>query len=380
MSYLFLFKEVCMLKIIHCSDLHLDSKMESNLSPEKARERREELLSTFSRMVDYAVSNDVSIIMIAGDMFDRSLIRKSAKKRVIDEIKTHSMIDFIYLRGNHDNVDFLSDVEEDDIPKNFKQFNKDEWISYDYRVGDKKLTITGRELTDDNSNHISTNLVLDSANINIVMLHGQEREGNIKIRDNETIRLNDFKNKNIDYLALGHIHSYRKDNLDERGVYAYSGCLEGRGFDECNEKGFILLNVSSDKIESKFIPFAYRLLHTIEIEIDKDMSKKDIISCMEDKVRDISSRDLIKFVLTGKTSLDITSVTIDNIKSQFEEKFYFVKVYDRTRIYIDYENYKYDKTLKGEFVRLLQNEDLKEEDRDEIVEIGIKAILGEDIS
>ena len=28
------------MKIIHCADIHLDSKMESNLSKEKARERR----------------------------------------------------------------------------------------------------------------------------------------------------------------------------------------------------------------------------------------------------------------------------------------------------------------------------------------------------
>ena len=39
------------MKMIHCADLHLDSKMESNLSAEKARERREELLQTFERMV-----------------------------------------------------------------------------------------------------------------------------------------------------------------------------------------------------------------------------------------------------------------------------------------------------------------------------------------
>ena len=33
------------------------------------------------------------------------------------------------------------------------------------------------------------------------------------------------------------IHKYKKEKLDNRGVYCYSGCLEGRGFDECGEKG-----------------------------------------------------------------------------------------------------------------------------------------------
>ena len=35
------------MKIIHCADLHLDSKMESNLDREAASMRRDELLDTF---------------------------------------------------------------------------------------------------------------------------------------------------------------------------------------------------------------------------------------------------------------------------------------------------------------------------------------------
>ena len=42
------------MKIIHCSDLHLDSKMETNLDKERARERKNEILLTFERMVQYA--------------------------------------------------------------------------------------------------------------------------------------------------------------------------------------------------------------------------------------------------------------------------------------------------------------------------------------
>ena len=53
------------MKIIHCSDLHLDSKMETNLDKERARERKNEILLTFERMVQYAKENNVKIIIIA---------------------------------------------------------------------------------------------------------------------------------------------------------------------------------------------------------------------------------------------------------------------------------------------------------------------------
>ena len=62
------------MKIIHCSDLHLDSKMETNLDKEKARERKNEILITFEKLISYAKENDVKIIIIAGDLFDKKTI------------------------------------------------------------------------------------------------------------------------------------------------------------------------------------------------------------------------------------------------------------------------------------------------------------------
>ena len=48
------------MKFIHCSDIHLDSPMESNLTPRQARERNAELCATFARMVDYAKAEGVT--------------------------------------------------------------------------------------------------------------------------------------------------------------------------------------------------------------------------------------------------------------------------------------------------------------------------------
>ena len=45
------------MKIIHCADIHLDSKMSANLTKEKARERKTELLTTFQNMVAYGAQS-----------------------------------------------------------------------------------------------------------------------------------------------------------------------------------------------------------------------------------------------------------------------------------------------------------------------------------
>ena len=50
------------MKIIHCADIHLDSKMSANLTKEKARERKTELLTTFQNMVTYGAEQGVAEI------------------------------------------------------------------------------------------------------------------------------------------------------------------------------------------------------------------------------------------------------------------------------------------------------------------------------
>ena len=101
------------MKIIHCADLHLDSKLESNLTADKAKMRRDELLDTFERLVEFGEQQGVSAVMIAGDMFDKNHIRKLAKNRALEIIESHPYITFLYLKGNHDKTDFLADLEGD---------------------------------------------------------------------------------------------------------------------------------------------------------------------------------------------------------------------------------------------------------------------------
>ena len=77
------------MKIIHCADLHLDSKMETNLSAVQAAERKREILNTFERMVEYADAHGVTAIIIAGDLFDTARVTNLTKTRVLNTIKKY---------------------------------------------------------------------------------------------------------------------------------------------------------------------------------------------------------------------------------------------------------------------------------------------------
>lgn len=359
------------MKIIHCSDLHLDSKMNSNLNKEKQKERRNEILITFQKMVQYAKEVGAKVILIAGDLFDKSKISVKAKNIVKDSIINCPEIDFLYLKGNHDEADFWD--EDLEKPQNLKLFSKEKWITYSY----ENIKISGIEFGEKADFDIYNSLILDKNDINIVCMHGQEAKYDGKDKA-EIINIQSLKNKNIDYLALGHIHKYKEQKLDSRGIYCYSGCLEGRGFDECGEKGFVLLNIGNGKIDRKFIPFAGRTLHEVYVDITKTNTTSEAMDKIENLIASIPSKDLVKIVLTGKVELE-SERDINYMLKIYQDRFYFVKIYDEIEALIDYEKYENDASLKGEFIRLVLSEKLTDKEKREIIVTGIKALSGEEI-
>ena len=362
------------MKIIHCSDLHLDSKMKSNLDSIKAKERRDEILRTYQNMVEYAAKNDIKIILIAGDMFDKKNITIKVKNIVLNSICSHPEIDFIYLKGNHDESSFIQDLEE--IPENLKLFNNKEWTSYRYG----KIVISGIEFGEISNYEIYNTLMLNKNDINIVTLHGQEVKYDQKDKT-EIINIPSLKNKNIDYLALGHIHKFKQDKIDNRGIYCYSGCLEGRGFDECGEKGFVELEIDEEKqtINSKFVPFASRHLYEISVDITEALSTLEVEEKIDNVVKDIEKEALIKIILTGKVDIN-SERDINYLEKKYKKEFYFSKIYDETTLKIDYMTYENDASLKGEFIRLVLKQDLSEEEKRKIITTGIKALTGEEVN
>lgn len=356
------------MKIIHCSDLHLDSAMETNLSAEKAKERSRETLRTFERMVTFAKENEVKIIIVAGDMFDTERVTSRTSDFVLNVIENTPEIDFLCLKGNHDEKNAIFNTPK--LPENLKLFS-DSWTFYRY----ENLLVSGIELTEENCNRLYDELNLSENDINIAVMHGQTSTAT----GAEEVCLNRLKNKNIRYLALGHIHSYRKEQLDLDGEWCYSGCLEGRGFDECGEKGFVLIEIKDNRLETQFVPFAARMLCEVPVDITGLYSVNDIIIAAKTASQDLNSKNLVKYVLCGSYTLE-TQKDILYITEALQDSFYFVKVKDESKLRLDEADYSNDVSLKGEFIRAVMVSDLEEQEKSQIILSGLQALMGEEIT
>lgn len=358
------------MKIIHTADLHLDSNLTTNLSGDKKTTRKNELLLTFKNLVEYANEENVEAIIIAGDFFDKKTVSQKTKKFVFSLINTYSHIKFFYLCGNHD--ENLPVLFGEEVPQNLFIFGE-EVTSFKLN----NVVISGVELSYTNYKSFYDNINLNENDINIFVLHGQV-DGKAKQDSFENINLKQLANKNINYLALGHYHSFQTGVIDKRGTYCYSGCLEGRGFDETGKKGFVLLEVLNNKLQFNFIPFAQREIVEVFVDITNKTSHLESEKQIRNATKDILPSSLVRVVLNGEVTIN-EKVDINYLQALFEKDFYFVKFYNNTKLKININDYKNDISLKGEFIRSVLNSKMPEHQKEEVILTGLNALLGEEV-
>ena len=356
------------MRFIHCADLHLASKLESRFSPEKAKIRRRELFETFRRIADDAETQGVRAVLISGDIFDEGKPPVSAVKQFIEIVKAHPAVDFLCLAGNHDE----SLAGRQDLPENLLTFD-DQWKYYSYEDAD----IYGVELTKANCAHVAQSLRMNENRVNIVMLHGQVVESSVQ-PDDQTIVLPLFSGKGIDYMALGHIHSYKTGALDRRGVWCYSGTPEGRGFDECGEKGCVWLDVEKGKLQSEFIPCAKRTIRSVVCDLTGANGDSDVEERVKDALSSVSKEDIVQLRLVGSLPAQ-TRFHLIGVRACLENGFFGYELKNAVKTAIDPEEYKDVLSLKGEFIRRVSAEDLPEEEKARIIRCGLLALEGEEV-
>lgn len=354
-------KRIKQMRIIHTSDLHIDSPLTSNLTEPRASERRRELIFNFERLIKEAREIDAKIIIIAGDLFDSERIARRAKDTVLAAVERATDIAFLYLPGNHERYALLDEA----LPSNLHVFGKD-WTYFET----DSILFAGRS---ECAPSMFDSYTPSKSKINIVILHGEEAahsgyDGKISFKE--------IEGKNISYLALGHYHSYSKRVISGCSV-VYSGTPEGRGFDETGDKGFSLIECKDGTLRDGFVKFAKRRLFDLRADISDAHSTADVERAVEATLSDAEACDLVRLTLVGKYN-DIITKNTDGLSARLGEEFYYFEIRDESRAAIKAEAYKYDKSLKGEFIRLVLSDDtLGEDEKEKIILTGLYALDGE---
>ena len=74
-----------------------------------------------------------------------------------------------------------------------------------------------------------------------------------------------------------------------------------------------------------------------------------------------------------------TEWDVSYIRQRLIERFFLVKVEDKTRGILLTNNLEEDLSIKGEYVRIVNQLELSEKERDEVIQMGLLALQGRQV-
>ena len=251
-------------KFAHMSDIHIGAFRQPEL--------RALVLEAFARAIDRCISEKVSFVILAGDIFDSNIPDLASVTRAAEKMKQaiDSGIRFYAIYGSHDFSPNYSSIV--DVLDGAGMFTKaEETSSSEGKVrlsfvedpsGAKICGISGRKLSIDRD----TYAVLDRERLEaepgfkIFVFHGAVEE--LKpptLEKMEAMPLSSLP-AGFNYYAGGHVHSHQLESLPGHANVAFPGPLFATDYSELlqlakgEERGFYIVGFDEGVSKVEFVP------------------------------------------------------------------------------------------------------------------------------
>lgn len=340
-----------MIKILHSADWHLDSPVQGR-SPEQTALLKQELLTVPHKVAAAAKAEGCHLMLLSGDLFDGPYSPESleAVRDALEEVQ----IPVFIAPGNHDYVSPRSPWLQETWPKNVHIFTepamqKAELPALGCRV--YGAAFTGAEAP----------ALLDgfrAEGLSFGVLHGDPTQAASPYCP---VSADQIRSSGLSYLALGHIHKGGELRAGDT-LCAWPGCPIGRGFDELDAKGVLIVTVD-DTVTTRFLPLDTLRFFDLNCEVGDNAA-----AALEQLLPAVGSRDFYRISLTGESE----PLDTDALTAQF---FHFPNLIlrDRTLPPIDLWANTDEDTLEGVYFRMLRDAmDSKDEEGCRLVRLAAK--------
>jgi exonuclease SbcD len=238
-----------MFKFIHAADVHLDSPLRGLSRYESAPTEsiRDACRRAFENLVDLAIEEKVSFVLLAGDLYDGDWKDYSTGiflSRQMGQLGQHDISVFT-VAGNHDAANRITKALDSPANMTILSSRKVETI----RLDDLAVSIHGRSF---GTQHVDENLAAgftaaEKGMFNIGLLHTSldGREGHAVYAP---CSIDDLRSKGYQYWALGHIH--KQEFVSEDPWIVFPGCVQGRHIRETGAKGCVLVTVEDGVVSA----------------------------------------------------------------------------------------------------------------------------------
>lgn len=370
------------LKIAHCGDLHIGTKI-SGIGDEKSRILESEVKEVFFGVLDVCKEENIDVLLIAGDFFDDTNVSSADVREIISKVSACEYRIFIS-PGNHDPFTPDSPYVRFEWPKNVFIFRskRPEKIL----IEEKNTVIWGSAFEERYEwTHLMRNVKAnDEKTLNICLIHG-DLSGAGESRYN-LINLSDIKSSGMDYLALGHIHKRSEIQKVASTNYAYSGNLQGTGFDELGEKGFYIGTISKEICDLKFRRACKRRFEQVHVDVSDCVFSDDFVNkaleYLSDNYGENYDKNLYKIIFEGSIS-ESASFDVNLISAKLCEKVFHVQIADNTQPKIDIEKLRFKTDFKSLFIKKMLKKieksvsDSEKDMNEKALKIGLRAFEGD---
>lgn len=343
-----------MLKILHCGDLHLDSPF-SGLTPDRAEVRRRELRDTFAYMMNYAATESVDLVLIAGDLFDCGFVYRDTLSLLCERFAALSC-PVVISPGNHDPFTPGSLYAAGKLPENVHVFRETKPTRLDLpEIG---VSVTGYAFTSDRyeKNPLDEPCPLHPQHINILLGHADLASPLSKYAP---LPLKSLEKSGFVYAALGHVHNPPKAVRLGKTTAAYCGVAEGRGFDEPGFGGARLVTVERTDhgidVTTRREVFSKRRYMIESIDVDGAEREDDVAEKINERIRlqGYGQETSLRVILRGSVALHYTPC-VSVLAERCGGSLYLLQVQDMTVPIFDAAYLREDKTIRGELFRALE--------------------------
>lgn len=307
------------IKILHTGDFHLGSVFK-NLDDKRRSFRKNELMHTAMSILEYGSEYDV--VMLSGDVFDYPDCPTSVADMFLDKIKRYPHTVYVMSCGNHD--PYYSPVIEycrRNAPDNLTVFGCESVECVHMPEFNTRIYGISFPRVNQTDTLCDTLEQCPGDSINILCVHGDINGGIYN-----PVSLDYISKCGIDYVALGHIHEFSGVQSFKTMKYAYCGIPEGRGFDECGDKGFICGTISKGHADLTFKTVCVRKYMEKEVDISGCRDYDSVYKCINKAVT--SSDNLYRFSLVGENNVTafLRTELIENVIDAF-----YIRCTDCTR-------------------------------------------------
>lgn len=315
------------MKFLHIADVHLDSPFLglSFLPSELFCQIKNAIQLSFEKAVNFAIDNDVDLVLLAGDTFDSIHPTPQSKIFFANQIKrlVDRQIQVVMVLGNHD-YSQIDDLLLNESPY-FKIIGSNEQIEQvDFMTKSQyKYRVVGFSYQ---HNHITEDIIAkyppkSTSIYTIGLAHAGMKQSSVDQNNYAPFTLNEVKDLNYDYFALGHIHL--RQVLSQEPWIVYSGNLQGRHVNEKDAKGFYFCQVDeqSQNTQLQFIDVSPIVWQTVDLILDEPFkSTTKLCAKIQNLLADNNLRPtLFTLNIIGAELLSDAQLDMLNDKSMYEE-------------------------------------------------------------